>query len=421
FRRPLGGYFRDRFEKLPARLDPLRVLFISPYPICPPVHGGGVFMYQTVTRLAPLCELHLIVLLDYPQEWEANQQLAEKAASVELMVRFPAPRKPVFPLSPYSVHEFSSPDFAWLIHRQIYLREIDVIQLEYTNMGQYGGSFRQLASILFEHDIYFQSIARFHKFTHGLTKLKAMYEYLRALRYELRILSRFDRVQVCSQANRDYLLSFLPKLAPRIDDNLRAGVDTSLYPMRMEGREPETMLFLGGVRHLPNLEALQWFTRQVMPLILKSAPGARLIVVGSEPPPAHALPDSGDAVEIRGFVEDVLEPLGRYAVFVCPILSGSGIRVKLLEAFAAGIPVVSTRIGAEGLTERDGETCLLADDATEFARKVLDLFANPALGRELAARARDEVEARWDMAKITAALAASYRREVMRKRGATVS
>ena len=68
FRRPLGGYFRDRFAQIAPRPERLRVLFVSPYPIFPPVHGGGVFMYQTVRELARLCELHLIVLLHYPDE-----------------------------------------------------------------------------------------------------------------------------------------------------------------------------------------------------------------------------------------------------------------------------------------------------------------------------------------------------------------
>ena len=65
-------------------------------------------------------------------------------------------------------------------------------------------------------------------------------------------------------------------------------------------------------------------------------------------------------MQMLGFVEDVRDPLSRYAIFVCPILSGSGVRVKLLEAFAAGIPVVSTRVGAEGLAVKDGEFCALA-------------------------------------------------------------
>src|SRR5208283_3086978 len=101
----------------------------------------------------------------------------------------------------------------------------------------------------------------------------------------------------------------------------------------------------------------------------------RLIVIGSDPPPRHSLPES-EALELIGFVKDVREPLSRYSVFVCPILSGSGVRVKLLEAFAAGIPVVSTRLGAEGLASVDGEICALADDAEGFAQRVLTLLEN---------------------------------------------
>ena len=79
----------------------------------------------------------------------------------------------------------------------------------------------------------------------------------------------------------------------------------------------------------------------------------------------------------------------RYAVFVCPILSGSGVRVKLLEAFAAGIPVVSTPVGAEGLAEKDGEFCALADDPAGFAERVLRLFEDPEAAAAMAgARAR---------------------------------
>jgi glycosyltransferase involved in cell wall biosynthesis len=118
-------------------------------------------------------------------------------------------------------------------------------------------------------------------------------------------------------------------------------------------------------------------------------------------------------------VDDVREPLGRYSVFVCPILSGSGVRVKLLEAYAAGIPVVSTRVGAEGLAGKDGEFCALADDPGSFAEAVLALMEDPAAAAQMAARARAEVEANWDMAAITRKLADGYRALVKEKRAAT--
>ena len=82
-----------------------------------------------------------------------------------------------------------------------------------------------------------------------------------------------------------------------------------------------------------------------------------------------------------GYVEDVREPLARYAVFVCPILSGSGVRVKLLEAFAAGIPVVSTTLGAEGLARKDGEFCALADASGGFRGAGAGAVREPRDGR----------------------------------------
>src|SRR5581483_3775586 len=143
---------------------------------------------------------------------------------------------------------------------------------------------------------------------------------------------------------------------------------------------------------------------------------ARLAVVGSDPPPRHSLPGPVEAIDFRGFVQDVHEPLGRYSVFVCPILSGSGMRVKLLEAFAAGIPVVSTRVGAEGLAGKDGEICLLADEPAEFADKIVRLFDDAGFAGKMSERARSFVVNTKDMGVLTKDLFVSYRRAIERKR-----
>ena len=416
FGRPLGGYFRDRFAQLQSQPEKLNVLFVSPYPICPPVHGGGVFMYQTALELAPLCALHLLILLDHDWERWHHWELEQKAASVEYLVRMEGQPKEFGSILPFAVREFANADLEWLIHRQIYQRGIDVVQLEYTSLGQYFADFRRLACVLFEHDIYFQSIGRGLAGMPGaVRKTKATFEYLRALRYELSILPRFDRIQVCSPENGNYLLSFLPVLRGRIDDN-RAGIATWRYEFQPDGREPYTMLFLGSFRHTPNQEALDWFAFKVLPAVLDRCPKARLVIVGAEPPPRHSLPDLPENIELLGYVEDVREPLARYAVFVCPILSGSGMRVKLLEAFAAGIPVVSTWLGAEGLTSKDGEICALADDPAEFGAKIIELFEDAERARELARRAREQVVATRDMAVLTRQLVESYQTALREKR-----
>jgi GT2 family glycosyltransferase/glycosyltransferase involved in cell wall biosynthesis len=420
FRRPLGGYFRDRFADLPAEVEKPGVLFVSPYPIEPPIHGGAVFMSQTLRELAPLTRLNVIALLDAPEEAAAHQPLREICESVEHLVRLEGKPKQLGSIEPYAVREFSSPDLEWLIHRQIYLQRIDVLQLEYTNLGQYAGQYRHLLNAVFEHDVYFQSIARALRRPGGkLGKLPAAFEYLRALRFELRMLDGVDQAQVCTQANRRYLLSFAPHLESKLDAGLRAGIRCGSYEYVEDGREPDTLLFIGSFRHQPNQEALFWFLRDVFWRILAERPQTRLVIVGSDPPDRHALPhfaEGQDPIVIRGRVDDVRQPLSQYAVFICPILAGSGVRVKLLEAFAAGIPAVSTYIGAEGLATEDGEFCRLADDPAEFARHALDLLEQNETARAMTRRARAEVEAHWDMPLITSKLVERYRAGLRRKR-----
>jgi O-antigen biosynthesis protein len=417
FRRPMGGYFRDRFAAMETAPERLRVLFVSPYPICPPTHGGGVFMYQTLREMSQLAEVHVALMLDWPEQADANRELRTFCASAEWIVRPTGHPKGSGSLLPFAVREFANEDFEWLIHRQLYLRRIDVLQLEYTSLAQYRGAFRRIVTALFEHDVYFQSVGRGLGHMVGLAgEAKARIEYLRALRYELRALPHFDQVQVCTAQNRRYLLQFLPEIAPRLRDGLRAGIDATNYQFRPDGREPATMLFLGSFRHDPNRVAVDWFVREVMPLIRVRLPEARLVIAGSDPPPAHTYADTEGHLEMLGFVEDVREPLARYAVFVCPILSGSGVRVKLLEAFAAGIPVVSTTVGAEGLAEKDGEFCALADSPADFAERVVNLLKDPESAAAMALRARAEVEANWDMAAITRKLVDGYGQLVKAKR-----
>lgn len=417
FRRPLGGYFRDRFDPLAKHPERLSVLFVSPYPICPPIHGGGVFMFQTCSTLATLTDLHLIVLLDEPHEAEAHDALAAQCGSAEFIVRMEG--QPSLPGSiiPHAIQEFDNHDLQWMIHRKIYCDRIDVLQLEYLPMGQYRSDFRRIVQILFEHDIYFQSVGRQIPGMSGAAKrLAAQFEYLRSLRYELSLLRGFDRVQVCSTANRDYVTQFVPELAPRIDPDLRAGIDVRKYEFEPGARKPGTMLFLGSFRHAPNAEALAWLVQHAFQHIVSRRPDAKLTVIGSDPPPRHSMPDFGPNIEILGFVDDIRQPLRESAVFLCPILSGSGVRVKLLEAFAAGIPVVSTRIGAEGLASKDGEICALADDPAEFAAKVVHLLDHPDEAQAMADRARAHVAEHWDMPTLTRRLAECYSREVAAKR-----
>jgi GT2 family glycosyltransferase/glycosyltransferase involved in cell wall biosynthesis len=413
FRRPLGGYYRDRFEMPDPQRDKLNVLFLSPYPIIPPVHGGAVFMGQTLAELGKLARVHLLCLLDWEHERESNQKLDQVCASVEFLVRMPHDDHGWSALLPHGARVFSSRDLAWRIHRTIFTEKIDVVQVDYTQLAVYAMEFRRVAMVLFEHDIYFQSVARLLGGMRSPARwVKAAFEYLRALRFELRSVRRFDAVQVCTRENRRYLESFVGRQL-RLVEGLRAGIDVGRYPFKLDGREPDSLLFVGNFRHLPNQEALLFLWQRVWPHVRRARPEARLYIVGAEAGPGFAEIYNREGGCFLGQVDDIREPLGRYAVFACPVLSGSGVRVKLLEAFAAGIPVVSTTVGAEGLTH--GDFAALADSPEAFAASVVELLENPARGTALAQRARREVEENWDMKVLTARLVDDYR-EVLRKK-----
>ncbi len=415
FRRSQPVYFHDRFSKLALKPERPRVLFVAPYPICPPSHGGGLFMYYTLRELSRRCDVHVIVVLDYADQREAHRELLQYCRTVEFHVRTANRNPHLASAMPHAVHEFESPHIEWLIQRQTLLQDIDVIQLEYTHMGQYARPFQRLVCASFEHDVYFQSISRALPFMKGsVARIKARFEYLRAIRFELGMLPVCDHIQVCTRENKEYLEGFLPALAPRIDAGMRAGIETGRYPFPGGPREPYTMLFLGSFRHTPNQVALEWFAREVLPLIVQKIPAARLLVAGAEPPPRHAFSDP--AIELLGFVDDIQPLFSASALFVCPIRSGSGVRVKLLEAFASGIPVVSTYLGAEGLARKDGEFCALADDAAGFAAHVVMLLEDSEGAARMAGRARGEVEANWDMEVITNKLVDKYQTILESKR-----
>jgi GT2 family glycosyltransferase len=414
--RPQPAYYRDRFlPATPAEGRPLRILFLAPYSLYPPTHGGAVFMYQTVRALAARHQLHVLAFVDRPEELESNRELERHAASVECVLRNFPPRRDLLGLLPYSVRCFIDPEFQRRVQRLIWERDIDLVQVEYTQLGQFAGGWRQTPTVLFEHDIYFQSVWRAIRRSGSVGEFAhTVVEWLRALRYELRLLARMDLVQTCSEKQARLLESFLGCGRAAINGVLRTAIDTAAYTPVFSGREPETLLFVGNFRHAPNLGGLRFLVDKVMPRLRAERPNVELIVVGAYPTPEVQMLCARPGVRLLGMVPEIREVLARYALFVSPIFTGSGVRVKILEAFAAGIPVISTSLGAEGLDVTDGLELLLAGDQREFVSAIIDLLEHPDRAEAVARRARHTVEQRWDMGVVLERLEEAYR-ELLRR------
>jgi len=170
------------------------------------------------------------------------------------------------------------------------------------------------------------------------------------------------------------------------------------HPLPTAVQEP-ALVFSGNFQYYPNRTGAEFFFRKVWPLVVARWPGLRLRMVGRNPDAVRPMMEHPN-IEFTGPVDDAIAEIARCSIAVVPLLSGSGTRVKILEAWAAGVPVVSTPIGAEGLISRSRETLLLADTAATFAGAIDRLMESPELRHSLAAAGRNlyEVEYTWEAA-----------------------
>jgi glycosyltransferase involved in cell wall biosynthesis len=145
-------------------------------------------------------------------------------------------------------------------------------------------------------------------------------------------------------------------------------------PLPPRGDE-EAIVFSGNMEYHPNLHAIRFFRTECWPLLRERWPGLVWRLVGKNPEAIRRFTTGDPRIEVTGPVDDAIAELARSRVAVVPLLTGSGTRLKILEAWAAGLPVVATRIGAEGLPVRDGENILLADGTQDFANAVTRLLA----------------------------------------------
>jgi polysaccharide biosynthesis protein PslH len=165
-------------------------------------------------------------------------------------------------------------------------------------------------------------------------------------------------------------------------------------------REEDMIVFSGNLEYHPNVDAVRYFRREIWPDLRNRWPGLVWRLVGKNPQAVAKITSGDERIELSGPVDDAIQELARAKVAIVPLLAGSGTRVKIIEAWAAGVPVVSTSIGAEGLPVRAGEHLLLADDPQAFAEAVTHLLANPSLRDRIgrAGRYLFECEFTWEAA-----------------------
>ncbi|MGO9255554.1 MAG: glycosyltransferase family 4 protein [Bryobacteraceae bacterium] len=202
-------------------------------------------------------------------------------------------------------------------------------------------------------------------------------------------LPRYSRVLTASENDAARARAIAPSARVSVYPN---AIPATPLPPCADPGEPDAVAFSGNLEYHPNLSAVRFFRREVWPQLRSRWPNLVWRLIGKNPGAVRNLTSGDPRIQVTGPVEDAVRELARARVAVVPLLSGSGTRFKIIEAWAAGLPVVSTSLGAEGLPVRDGDTILLADTGPAFAAAVSRLLGSPDLRQALGSRGRMLVE-----------------------------
>jgi glycosyltransferase involved in cell wall biosynthesis len=281
--------------------------------------------------------------------------------------------------------------------------DTDLVQFEFSQMGSYRTN--TLPTVLDVHNIEHDVLRQMARSGSVARRLFNLLEYRKFRHEEIEAWNGAGRCIATSALDAAVIERHIGRTVPVIPN----GVDLDYFaaPPPLETGDTD-IVFTGAMRYRPNSEGAIWFVERVLPLIHRELPDARFSIVGADPPAAvRALADRW-GVMVTGTVDDVRPWLQAAHIVVVPLLSGGGTRLKLLEAFAGSRPVVSTRIGAEGIEVRDDHELLLADEPERFARAVIALARAPELRARLTESAIELVRARYQWSAISAQLRAVH-------------
>ncbi len=380
----------------------MRILVLAQVLPYPPDSGPKVKTYGSVRALAAAHNVTVLAFSRSEADDEHARQLAAQCGCTVHTVPLRRGRRRDLLAAGYALLTGQSFILARdrrrgmhrMVHRLLHNQPFDVIHVDQLNMAQYVPQWVG-AQVIFDA----------HNAVWTITDRMAAHERSTprriALRLEAHRICRAER-QICERANIVLTTTVEDQAALRATGARRfhgeiipIGVEVPAEPPN-RGTAP-MLLHIGTMFYPPNADAVRWFVAEVFSRIRAVMPDARFVVVGARPPAdIAALHDPASGIEVRGYVPDIAPLLAEAAATVVPTRAGSGMRVKILEAMAMGLPVVSTTVGAEGIAVIPGTHLLIADDAPAFADAAVRLLTDPALRAQLRAQAYALAATRYD-------------------------
>lgn len=396
-----------------------RILFLTQVLPWPLDAGPKVRAYYMLRHLAEQHEVTLVSFVRADDKPEYVEYLRSIAAAVHTVpIRRSMARngraafKGLITGLPMVIARDEMPAMTALLNRLAQETPFDIVHADQLSMAWWGQvavaaaqrAGGQPATLLDEHNAIYHLAARMAGESRGLRRLVAQREAGAFRRYEADMIRRYGALLTVTEEDRALLLDlFDPSERAALAEKFTvvpicvdpAQVSPVQHSALTINRSALTIVHLGTMFWPPNVAGVLWFAREVLPLVWQHLPEARFVVVGKNPPVEVQALTADPRIEVTGYVDDPLPYLQQADAFVVPLHSGGGMRVKILDAWLWGLPVVSTSIGAEGIVLQDGETILLADTPRDFAAAVLRLLGDASLNARLRCAGRAWVEATY--------------------------
>lgn len=384
----------------------MKILFLSTRVPHAGITGGHILVYQRIARLA--ARGHDVGLAAFEGK-EGSGPPAEIGARLRELEIVPHPPRRSAAGDMWSVatrgippyfRRYRSPEMMRRVGDMVERSRYDVVIAEYAAMGQYLHRNPYLPAVRRIVSCHSSVAASYRKLAdvmkYSARGIRSRFSIGSLMRYETEMYRGMDRILVLTAQERYGLLGSAPDLRISV---IPAGVDTTHFAFRESSPAGPLVLFTGHFEQQANRDGILWFLKTAWPRLKAQVPGLRLRVVGPHSDSLlrrHARRDP--AVSATGEVPDIRPHLADATVFVCPVRLGSGLRLKVLEAMSAGVPVVTTSLGAEGIAVQQGDNGFVADRPELMAEYTALLLADETLRNSIAARARVLMETRfsWD-------------------------
>jgi glycosyltransferase involved in cell wall biosynthesis len=302
-----------------------------------------------------------------------------------------------------------------LIDRLAAEQRFDVVHADQLNMCQYAERIPGAFKVLDAHNALWLLYQRlWNTMSPGPRKFLLGRDWRLLKSYEGRLVREFDAVLAVSQEDK----AALQQAAGQ-------SVDATVIPIAIDTDEVTVVERKDALRHIlhigtmywpPNVDGVDWFINEIYPLIRQQRPDVEFDVVGSRPPDRLlALNNAGMGINVTGYVQDPTPYLERTGVMVVPLLAGGGMRVKILNALAQGLPIVSTSLGCESIAVTHGQDIMIADNPRDFAEAVLQVLDDPEFAVQLGHNGRRLAEQQYDYRQACRPMDAVYKRTTQLK------